>query len=553
MSSIVSIESFPHSPSDWNLYDNYVIIPKTSEPLTFIKNNNDFNDKFYKTYPFINERIFNTKVNEMVENNVIIAGGSVLKTMVKGANHQTDLDMYIIGDKFVGENNKQVCLDRAFLLLETIRSNLTVMKDFDEFKETILFTSNDYHWDVQFTIGDEKYKIQIMKNPYPNKEALMKSFDLDCCCLMYDGKEVTMTTEALTCLKNGILKLDFKNYYYNYESRVAKYIKRYNFNIAFPNITHKELLEMEIDTSNHLPKIYGRVLLVGKFVLELSKSEFVLRRILNGNPQLVSNCEYYRNKNYIQTPCKFCESYIDVKKHCVKLINPESPGYEISRNCIWDEKEKLNYTNYKNEIINPTFYYYGSLNETINPFLWVLRVKLNYYAIYKKRLESNEEHESDFKVVYKNRQLLVENIDNKKIFNITTKQSNPNIIKQSNEGIYFMIKSMVDSDINNKISNHPCNFKPKEYYYWYKPEIINPVQTNETKNSILYINDEIINNICDLFIDAKNNTEIEKIYKIFLAITQNSFTNELIASLNKFNVDKSKINNIIDVIKNNNK
>lgn len=489
-------------------------------------NNSAFHEKFFESHPFFGYNIFHdTDRNGKLcsRPTIILAGGSVLKTLSVGVNHSSDLDFYIIGEQYCGEENRKVCLERAKKWINEVNHNLKNSKYWEDIKQTLIHTQNDYHWDIQFTLGDEKYKLQLMKNPYPTPEALMKSFDIDCCCLMFDGDRVTMTTDAAIALRTNTIKINFKNYYYNYEIRVAKYVKRYHFDIAFPQLTRNDLTKFKVDTSNHFPKINGKIYLIGKFMIELDQRELEFRRIINGSHnQMFRQCKYNANKQ--NSPCDFCDKYKKANTKCSKFVNPESGGYDYDNRCYWNEKLKTNYLTKDNKIVNPT----------------LILCKLNSRIGDPECITWDYENNSVWLLIISN---IPNDINHKEL---TYKEivlftyQHDIMIDQ-----FTRIIRMDENDIINKISNHPCTFVPNQYYY--DNVDFNDTRTIVTNNKITnnYFSEEIIGKTCELLKNANSDKEIENICNIIFMFIKRVSIYEIEDSMKKYGINNERIDFIM--------
>lgn len=95
---------------------------------------------------------------------------------------------------------------------------------------------------VSFKIGIE---YQVILRLYKSPSEIIHGFDVDCCCMGYDGKRLWITQRGLYSLANGFNTVNFDRLSPSYERRLAKYgtrgiaVKIPNFNPV--NIDHEAM------------------------------------------------------------------------------------------------------------------------------------------------------------------------------------------------------------------------------------------------------------------------------------------------------------------------
>ncbi|MDE2097421.1 MAG: hypothetical protein KGL39_09270 [Patescibacteria group bacterium] len=85
-------------------------------------------------------------------------------------------------------------------------------------------------------------KIQIILRLYKSVEHVLLGFDVDCCCVAYDGKRVLATARGLRALETKTNIVNPSRQSTSYESRLLKYARR-GFAIAVPGFTAAMLTE----------------------------------------------------------------------------------------------------------------------------------------------------------------------------------------------------------------------------------------------------------------------------------------------------------------------
>lgn len=93
----------------------------------------------------------------------------------------------------------------------------------------VLRTANS----VTFLLPWPYRSIQVVNRLYHSAEQVLLGFDLDCCCVAYDGARVLALPRALRALRRGYNLVDPSRQSLTYESRLMKYARR-GFTIAIP-------------------------------------------------------------------------------------------------------------------------------------------------------------------------------------------------------------------------------------------------------------------------------------------------------------------------------
>jgi hypothetical protein len=143
--------------------------------------------------------------------NLCIAGGSILNAIIDN-RETTDVDLFIYGLNEAEANQK-------------IRD---IIQLFDT-KSNVQRTANA----ITIRLGCAR-PVQIILRLYKTLSEVIHGFDVDCCCVAYDGTNVWMTKRAEYSIRNLVNVVDFERMSPSYEFRLAKYMRR-GFSVYIPD------------------------------------------------------------------------------------------------------------------------------------------------------------------------------------------------------------------------------------------------------------------------------------------------------------------------------
>lgn len=117
----------------------------------------------------------------------------------------------------------------------------TIQKLYQHFKElygkfTVVRTAHSVTFNLPYR------HVQIITRLYHSAEHVILGFDLDCCCVAYDGRRVITLPRGLRALETRVNLVDPTRQSMNFEDRLAKYAKR-GFAIGVPGLDVKEQYE----------------------------------------------------------------------------------------------------------------------------------------------------------------------------------------------------------------------------------------------------------------------------------------------------------------------
>ena len=202
--------------TDWNRLREKIDISDRVIPLNY-----------RQTYSNIRNTISNFEIVQFLTthalwDNILLAGGSVLNAII-GYEKIADYDLFITGLTIEQANSK---IAQMLKLLSTITS--------------VSRSSN------AITIQTESTTIQIILRLYRTKSEVLHGFDIDCCCVGFDGTHVFLTARAYHSIKHMINCIDFDRMSPSYEPRLAKYMKR-GFSIYVPNFDWSQVNDDKIE------------------------------------------------------------------------------------------------------------------------------------------------------------------------------------------------------------------------------------------------------------------------------------------------------------------
>lgn len=147
---------------------------------------------------------------------LVIAGGSISRSLKDGSIGNGDIDMFIVGP----------CSEtRMYRILEFIREN-----GIDEIDVS----------DITLTWTQRDYKIQIILKEYLNISHIIHGFDIGAACVACDGYSFYMTGLGKFAFEKGTNILSMLVRSSSYEARLLKYFNS-GFSIAFPYLDINEV------------------------------------------------------------------------------------------------------------------------------------------------------------------------------------------------------------------------------------------------------------------------------------------------------------------------
>jgi len=211
---------------------------------------NDFNMEFSKkTYDLL------TYINW---SNVVVAGGSIVNIITKSGAKLNDIDLFVYG------LDKEKGLAKIDHIINAIKEKASDLN-----YETRVYM-NDHVINIYVFDTKKLLQVQIILRLYDTLAQIMVGFDVDCCCVCWNGKSIQTTQRGLFALKHRVNLASLTRRSPSYENRLIKYSGR-GFDVVtnfdFKNVYNKlffmnsnnygftRLLEQELINNGQLKNI----------------------------------------------------------------------------------------------------------------------------------------------------------------------------------------------------------------------------------------------------------------------------------------------------------
>lgn len=178
---------------------------------TRLKNPNFiFPDAKLKPRPWSEVKKYLNFFDSILTPNTIVAGGSVFLSLFEGYIEDVDLFIYGLNENDAKRKIIEICdILRTKYDLEISRSN-----------GAVTFTCSSREDDIPHI------KIQVILRLYKRKYEIIHGFDVDSCCIGYDGKSIIMTPRCQYALTQGFNTVNFERLSPSYAYRLIKYANR---------------------------------------------------------------------------------------------------------------------------------------------------------------------------------------------------------------------------------------------------------------------------------------------------------------------------------------
>jgi hypothetical protein len=155
---------------------------------------------------------------------VVLAGGSLVSILL--CRPVNDYDLFFVG-----------CTEEeATQIIQKIMQTLAE----DAICMSVISTKNCWTIEVRKNGGGIIKRIQFIFRLYKNIDEIMLGFDIDSCCMVYDGKEIYMSKRCLFAFQNHVNIIDFTRMSPTYEYRLYKYSLR-GFDVHVPGFEYKSV------------------------------------------------------------------------------------------------------------------------------------------------------------------------------------------------------------------------------------------------------------------------------------------------------------------------
>jgi hypothetical protein len=190
--------------------------------------------------------------------NIVVAGGSLVNIITKCADKVNDIDVFVYG----------LDRDAAKAKIDHVISSIK-QKAIDMKYDTRVYMNKNV---INIYVFDTKklLQVQIILRLYDTLAHVLVGFDVDCCCVCYDGKNISVSDRGFYALKHRVNVANLKRRSPSYENRLIKYSFRgfdvvtdfdyesvYNkmFFMSSENYGFTRLLEQELINNGQLKNI----------------------------------------------------------------------------------------------------------------------------------------------------------------------------------------------------------------------------------------------------------------------------------------------------------
>lgn len=241
----ISIDKLVYEPNDFG--ENIVLSGnKKREVISNDSFNKEFSKKTFDLLTYIHW------------DNVVVAGGSLVNIITNNSSKINDIDMFIYG---LDTDSAKLKVDHV---INSIRQKALDMK-----YDTRVYMNKNV---INIYVFDTKklLQVQIILRLYDTLAHILVGFDVDCCAIAYNGKEILTTDRGYYALKYRVNVANLKRRSPSYENRLIKYSFRgfdvvTNFNyknvynkmffMASENYGFTRLLEQELINNGQLKNI----------------------------------------------------------------------------------------------------------------------------------------------------------------------------------------------------------------------------------------------------------------------------------------------------------
>jgi len=195
-------ENYFNSPNTCKDEEFLLPLIKSPNKLNFINSKDDFMKKFYATIAIL---------DGVDWDGIVVAGGSLSSNFFGYESKSSDIDIFI-----VKEMNDDKIREKIKNIYDTVKKNTNRVPLIFRTPHTITLFSGYPH----------KY-IQIVLRMCKSITELLSFFDLDCCVLAYDGKDVVSIPRILRVVRTGCNFVDVRKLNnLQFISRIRKYLEK---------------------------------------------------------------------------------------------------------------------------------------------------------------------------------------------------------------------------------------------------------------------------------------------------------------------------------------
>lgn len=157
---------------------------------------------------------------------IVLAGGSLVSLLLQ--RPVKDYDFFFVGctKKEAMSLVQKICLD----LFGGAPNGKSA---------TIIATKKC--WTIKYKKGSDTKQYQFIFRIYKNIDEILLGFDIDSCCMVYDGDDMYLSKRCLHSLQNHVNVIDFTRMSPTYEYRLYKYSLR-GFDVSVPGFDPQNVI-----------------------------------------------------------------------------------------------------------------------------------------------------------------------------------------------------------------------------------------------------------------------------------------------------------------------
>ena len=286
-------KNFQNNPMNTNPYYNLIKVDKDFWDRLEISRNINVNECLFidgklekRPWNEIDEElsklkaeIYNTLAEDM-NRHIFVAGGKLFSILFGVKTGDVDMFLYACNDETA-----------VNIIKDFIDWKKYVDKETYGYDKYITRTKNAVTLRIQYRKLEGMIKnsidFQFVLRLYKTPSEILHGFDVDCCCIGYDGKDIWMTERAYQSITNGYNTVNFDRLSPSYEYRLAKYgtrgmavkVPMLNNNLIDINMLEQDFLiennTEKFDRYRHTLKLKGLNLLLSlDYRLKRSKNKY---------------------------------------------------------------------------------------------------------------------------------------------------------------------------------------------------------------------------------------------------------------------------------------
>lgn len=168
------------------------------------------------------------------QQNIFVAGGRIYSALFGSKYADTDI--------FIYNSTEWSAKMKIFQISNILKNNVKHKSNrCTRTSNAITFTFNPkthHNW--------HKDEYQIILRLYNSPSEILHGFDVDCCSIGYDGKDIWITQRALFSIINGYNTVNFDRLSPSYNFRLAKYALK-GMAIKIPNFDKNKVIKSELE------------------------------------------------------------------------------------------------------------------------------------------------------------------------------------------------------------------------------------------------------------------------------------------------------------------